>query len=699
MATKTTGWSCTHSTSVVSETDTTKVIRVTCYWTNSGWNYNINGVSAWVYCAGSEYQVKTSSNAYVPDNHGSYSMGYHDFTIDKGTSAKSVSCYAKITSTSSYVSGTKSSSATSVSVAAKPSYTVTYNANGGSGAPANQTKWYGTNLTLSSTKPTRTGYTFKTWYKNSATSGLSYSPGATYSTNSDLALYAVWTANTYTVTYNANGGSGVPATQTKTYGVDLTLSSTKPTRTDYNFLGWATSINGGVVYESGATYTNNSAVTLYAVWELAYIKPRITSFAAQRCNSNGIISEDGTYVIVKFNWATDFDVTDIQIEWKTQNGTWSTMAISASGTSGTVTKIVGDGLLNNETSYIFRAYVKDRDIDGTTYTPQILISTAKYPFDVKRYGAGIAFGKAAEYDDMADFAYTVRLGGGLTPVFLDAETDLNDVLIPNFYTGENISSHNYVNCPLTSGTFYLEVASCGDEKQVRQRISSCNKNGSVTFERFYYQDAWGSWNNAAIGGVTSITTSGTDVNNYVTSGIYSFSSSSTPTNVPDGVVNGWLMVIASSTTAVKQLWYRNGTVNTNDFQTYVRTRNGSSWSNWSKFGMEPVVLYDSAGINTTVTLSDSAANYSYLEIFFTDNNGRDGGYTKIYSPNGKTVDLSIVEACENNVTYIRRTAYSISGTSMTPNLTRAAYLTVNGSTASHSSGTNYIKIIRVLGHQ
>ena len=71
----------------------------------------------------------------------------------------------------------------------------------------------------------------------------------------------------YTVSYNANGGSGAPGAQTKWHGENLTLSSTKPTRTGYAFKGWATSSGGAVAYASGGTYKANAGVTLYAVWE------------------------------------------------------------------------------------------------------------------------------------------------------------------------------------------------------------------------------------------------------------------------------------------------------------------------------------------------------------------------------------------------------------------------------------------------
>ena len=147
------------------------------------------------------------------------------------------------------------------------SYTVTYNANGGSGAPASQTKTHGVSLTLSSVKPTRTGYTFKNWNTQSNGSGTTYNPGGTYTANSSVTLYAQWTPVTYTVTYNANGGSGAPAAQTKTHGVSLTLSSVKPTRYGYTFKCWNTQSNAsGTNYSSGGLYTANSNVTLYAQW-------------------------------------------------------------------------------------------------------------------------------------------------------------------------------------------------------------------------------------------------------------------------------------------------------------------------------------------------------------------------------------------------------------------------------------------------
>lgn len=72
----------------------------------------------------------------------------------------------------------------------------------------------------------------------------------------------------YSISYNANGGSGAPATQVKYYKEALALTNSIPYRNGYSFLGWNTKANGsGISYYAGATYNTDAAVTLYAQWE------------------------------------------------------------------------------------------------------------------------------------------------------------------------------------------------------------------------------------------------------------------------------------------------------------------------------------------------------------------------------------------------------------------------------------------------
>lgn len=108
------------------------------------------------------------------------------------------------------------------------------------------------------------------------------------------------------------------------------------------------------------------------------------------------------------------------------------------------------------------------------------------------------------------------------------------------------------------------------------------------------------------------------------------------------------------------------------------------------------VLY-SGSTNAEVTLSDSVANYEYIEIFFTDNNSRGEGYTKIYAADGKTIHLDLVETNGSGSFYLRHTNYTVSGSSIAPISNKYGYSYFNGSSWSNGSASNYIKITRVVG--
>lgn len=201
----------------------------------------------------------------------------------------------------------------SLSVPAKASYTVAYSANGGSGAPGSQTKWHGETLTLSSAKPSRTGYTFAGWNTSSSGTGTNYSAGGSYTGNAAMTLYAKWTANKYTITLNPNGGSGGTASVTKTYGqaVALPSGSSLPTRTNYKFAGWNTAANGtGANYAAGASYSVaiTANTTLYAKWELACLPPRIPKFTVYRADADGNQDISGTCLGIQLETVADTDV-------------------------------------------------------------------------------------------------------------------------------------------------------------------------------------------------------------------------------------------------------------------------------------------------------------------------------------------------------------------------------------------------------
>lgn len=411
-------------------------------------------------------------------------------------SAQTVYGYSDIVASDGIYSGRTSNNtgeySVTLSLAAKTHYSVSYNANGGSGAPAAQTKWYGETLTLQSDTPTRTGYTFAGWntksdgtgtnyaksgsyiantaatlyakwtantyavtfygngntggstaaqtktygvsltlrtngftktgytfkgWATSATGSVAYTNGASYTGNAALDLYAVWQVNTYSVTYDANGGSGAPATQTKTYNVTLKLSSSAPTRTGYAFKGWATTqakANSGTVdYSAGGSYTANEAAILYATWQVS--APSLAITRVYRCTSAGVADDDGTYAAIEASWSSTVSGYS-GITWQAKVGTITSFTVVAhqeSGNSGTVTIVVGSPSSPLSTDDTYDVELKATDSNGTsTRTGQL--SVAWYPIDIKVGGHAIAFGKVASDDYVADFGMAIRSDDSMT---------------------------------------------------------------------------------------------------------------------------------------------------------------------------------------------------------------------------------------------------------------------------------------------
>ena len=157
--------------------------------------------------------------------------------------------------------------------------------------------------------PIRYGYIFLGWYTD-VENGTLITEDTLVSSDIDK-LYAHWNlAPTYTISYNANGGSGVPDSQIKIYGQILTLSSTKPTRTGYTFLGWSTDSNAtSATYLAGGSYTVNSAATLYAVWEEIKSPVGAYSCANGSAGSSFVFTYTGNCTVIddgSGNWRVKF---------------------------------------------------------------------------------------------------------------------------------------------------------------------------------------------------------------------------------------------------------------------------------------------------------------------------------------------------------------------------------------------------------
>lgn len=147
---------------------------------------------------------------------------------------------------------------------AKLSYTVDFDANNGSGAPSAQTVEHGKYASLPTASPSRTGFQFRGWSLSSVAGSALFNFGGTPIT-SNRTLYAQWTAITYTVDFDANGGGSSPSALQVPHGGTVIIPTNPPIRLGYQFRWWSdSSAVGSPQFNPSTIITANR--TLYAQW-------------------------------------------------------------------------------------------------------------------------------------------------------------------------------------------------------------------------------------------------------------------------------------------------------------------------------------------------------------------------------------------------------------------------------------------------
>ena len=214
----------------------------------------------------------TTNNITTPSKTGYIFGGYYTDTNGKGTQIIDNDGYI----TSNFSSKNYTSNITLYAKWTPITYTVKYNANGGTGTIADSNHTYGVAKTLTENGFSKNGYTFKGW-STSQDGGVIYTnkqsvTNLTSTNNGTVNLYAVWASNSasgeevtsYTIRYDANGGTNAPDTQN---GKTITITNDVPSKIGYTFVNWNIDKNGnGTSYNSGANYTGDATVTLYAQW-------------------------------------------------------------------------------------------------------------------------------------------------------------------------------------------------------------------------------------------------------------------------------------------------------------------------------------------------------------------------------------------------------------------------------------------------
>ena len=509
----------------------------------------------WYYMANYTLTTPITSYSYRQNisNTGTHTSQEGTCTVERGTSSKNIEfrCdamwykMATGTSTPDWSSPDAWNDTSLIfDLPARASYVISYDANGGTGVPNSQTKFHGIDIVIPDTIPTKSGLSFASW---SATlddgSTVYYSPSDILDVNQNVTLTAVWERVGYTITYDANGGTGGPTTSTKYHDLYLTLSSDTPTRMLYGFKGWGVSPNSTTVsYNPGDIFKINSDYTLYAIWEYNYTRPIITDIKAIRCDASGTASDEGTYANIVFNWESMYDIDYIEITTKTPSGeVVGTVVLSAStgvisGRSGNIDAIIGDGNLSNEVPYEFLIRIEDEGgLGGDLYNTNTL-STAIYTIDCyPSRKSGISFGGPAITEGVADFYYKINLrdeiqgfayipdGIRTSSLTVDSDIESNGALIVKSIQAESIQTDHlddassglalyesagidpdttldsliltHLNTP--NGTFmYIQTYFYASKTVTSNRFQIAypyNKKDGVYYRYYYGSSGWSSW--------------------------------------------------------------------------------------------------------------------------------------------------------------------------------------------------------------
>lgn len=181
---------------------------------------------------------------------------------------------------SNYVSGSsiyhKCSRCSRAVYVSPATYTISFNANGGSGSMKNQTFTMGVTGYLNSCTFTRTGHSFAGWNTASNASGTWYWERGSINRTSGATLFAIWSPNSYQVTFYTNSADTPDSTKNVTYNSTYGTLPT-PVKTGYTFAGWFT--EGGIQVTADTKMTTAGPVALYAKWtpNTYYIKYHVNS--------------------------------------------------------------------------------------------------------------------------------------------------------------------------------------------------------------------------------------------------------------------------------------------------------------------------------------------------------------------------------------------------------------------------------------
>ena len=147
-------------------------------------------------------------------------------------------------------------------------YIVKYDSNGGTGNLEEQEVRAGFSVTLKENSFTKEDYHFVGWSEQKSSGATKYSAGSKYRPEKDVTLYAIWSKDIVTISFNANSSQGTMENLEVEKNTETKLPENTYTKEGFNFVSWNTNQDGtGTSYNNGDNITIKENTTLYAIWE------------------------------------------------------------------------------------------------------------------------------------------------------------------------------------------------------------------------------------------------------------------------------------------------------------------------------------------------------------------------------------------------------------------------------------------------
>ena len=351
----------------------------------------------------------------------------------------------------------------------------------------------------------------RTYTITSSYAAPSVSIAASQSNNASIAQYIRGRSS---VTLKATGTFKYSATAVKyvfTYGgVSKTVTTTASTASVTFTLpsNAAASYAYSVVMTDSRGFTASSSGTVSTI---AYAAPVISSLAITRGNYVGTTftenSKGKNLRIVAAGTITSLsnaNKKNYKVEYRLSNSTTYTTLIDTKAAASYTVSVTEytSAIFSENASYVIRFSLSD---SFDTVTQIVDVPSQKVLMNFSANGKAMAIGGIASIDDALEIMLESYGTGGIKPMQIANGTDFDEIIKAGLYVG-NASSGGYLNCPIDTGTFLLEVSPGGAEGQRFHRLSYCSKTAYRAYIRTYYQSGWGEW--FPVEGFTTYSTTG-----------------------------------------------------------------------------------------------------------------------------------------------------------------------------------------------